>query len=217
LLYGLIFANGDLNMGPAVQAALDVPAERIVIAVDGGLRIALQCGLRPALVIGDMDSADPAMLAEAAQHGAEIARFPANKDETDLELALMAAAQRRCDPIRVIGAVGDRIDQTLGNIYLLALPLLHGRDVQIVSHAQTTWLTYPGAHVVHGQAGDTLSLVPLAGSVIGITTSGLAYPLRHETLAFGPARGISNVFTDGQARVTFESGLLLMTHTMGRA
>jgi thiamine pyrophosphokinase len=215
-LYGLVFANGDLNDGPAVRAALNVPPPWLVIAADGGLRHALALNLVPEVVIGDMDSADPALLAQAEQRGAEVKRFPADKDETDLELALIEAAQRGCNPIRVIGAVGGRLDQTIGNAYLLALPALRTCDVGLVSGSQNMWLAYPGEVRITGEPGDTLSLLPV-GAAVGIVTDRLKYPLRHETLTFGPARGMSNVLLEHEARVTFESGLLFMIHTMGRA
>jgi thiamine pyrophosphokinase len=216
-LYALVFANGDLYNGPAVRAALDVPKPWLVIAADGGLRHALALHLVPNLVIGDMDSADLDMLAHAKKQGADVQYFPVDKDETDLELALTAAAQRDCDPIRIVGAVGDRLDQTVGNIYLLALPALRGRDVRLVNGKQTTWLAYPGETLIAGQPGDTLSLIPVETEAAGIVTENLEYPLRHETLMFGPARGMSNILLSGEARVTFEGGLLLMTHTRGRA
>jgi thiamine pyrophosphokinase len=216
VLYGLVFANGDLDDGPAVRAALAASELRTVIAADGGLRHVLALDLLPDLVIGDMDSADPAQLALVEERGSQIQRFPADKDETDLELAL-AAAQRNCNPIRIIGAIGGRLDQTIGNVYLLALPALSGRDVKLVGGAQTTWLANPGEIYIKGQPGDTLSLLPISAAATGITTYTLKYPLRHETLVVGPARGMSNVMLDHEARVTFETGILLVTHTVGRA
>jgi thiamine pyrophosphokinase len=217
LLYGLVFANGDLNDGPAVRATLVVPPPRTIIAADGGLHNALALKLMPDLVIGDMDSADPAQLAEAEEHGAHISRFPVDKNETDLELALLAAAERGCDSIRIIGAVGDRLDQTLANVYLLALPALLGCDVGLVSGKQTTWLARPGEIVIKGQPGDTVSLLPVASEATGVVTEKLKYPLHRETLAMGPARGISNQLLEAEARVTFEGGLLLVVHTVGQA
>ena len=175
-MYGLIFANGDLNNGPAVQVALDVDGPRQIIAADGGLRNVLACDLIPNLIIGDMDSVDLDWLARAISLGAEIRRFPVDKDETDLELALLAAADGGCNPIRIFGAVGDRLDQTIGNLYLLALPALRGRDVKVVNGRQTTWLAYPGETVVGGQPGDTLSLIPMTVEVAGIVTENLKYP-----------------------------------------
>jgi thiamine pyrophosphokinase len=65
---------------------------------------------------------------------------------------------------------------------------------------------------IFGTPGDTVSLLPMTDEVHGIVTEGLYYPLRHETLRLGPARGVSNVLVDHEARVTVESGLLLCMH-----
>jgi thiamine pyrophosphokinase len=216
-LYGLIFANGDLEDGLAVRAVLSCPVPYLVIAVDGGIRHVQALGLTPNVVIGDMDSADSVALAWAEQHNAEIKQFPTHKDETDLELALLLAAERNCDPIRVMAALGSRLDQTFANIYLLALPALRNRDVRLVSGASTVWLAYPGETTIQGSSGDTVSLIPMAGSASGVITDALEYPLRSETLFFGPARGISNVMLSSEARVRFDDGLLLIVHTIGRA
>lgn len=217
--YGLVFANGDYIDGEAVRAALRVPpgSRCVVIAADGGLRHALALSLSPDVVIGDMDSADPLHLAMAEGKGATLERFPAAKDEIDLELALRAAASRGCDVIRIFAAIGDRFDQTISNVYLLALPALAGRDATLVSGRQTLRLLFPGDHTIDGHPGDTLSLVPVAGDAAGIVTEALEYPLRGETLRFGSARGVSNVMLAAQARITFERGVLLVVHTIGRA
>lgn len=213
----LIFANGDLNDGPAVRMALASMSDPLVIAADGGARNALACDLSPHLIIGDFDSLTPAELRMFAANGANIQRHPPEKDETDLELVLLTAAEQDCNPIRVIGGIGDRLDQTLGNVYLLGLPALRGRDCRMVAGKQTAWLIYPGENNVTGTPGDTLSLIPISDAALGITTHNLQYPLRGETLRFGPARGISNVFTETTARITFDDGILLLVHTIGRA
>ena len=217
MVYALIFANGDLNDGPTVRAALDRPAPHLIIAADGGIRHVYAHGLRPDLVVGDMDSAPHDLLARAEHDGACIVRHSIDKDETDLELALLAAAARDCDPIRVMGAVGNRLDQTLGNVYLLALPDLRGRDTRLIDGQQSAWVVQPGVHAITGEPGDTLSLIPIAGEVTDICTEGLRFPLRRETLYFGPARGMSNVLIAPQASISFAEGLLLVVHTMGRA
>lgn len=211
----LVFANGDLNDGIAVQTALAHADHAQIIAADGGAQLALACGCVPDVVIGDMDSLPPEILAELQTRGAMIVRHPPAKDETDLELTLLYAVHSGAEWIRILGAVGSRIDQTLANIYLLTLGGLHNRDVRIVSGKQTFWLAEPGTHDLYGTAGDTLSLIPLTGDVTNIRTEALDYPLRGETLQFGPARGVSNVFSGTSARVTFDSGLLLVVHTAG--
>jgi thiamine pyrophosphokinase len=213
----LVFANGDLNDGPAVQAALSHAADARVIAADGGARLALACKRVPHIVIGDFDSLSQDDLAELLSMGADIERYPAAKNETDLELALLAAAEQGATWIRVLGAVGDRIDQTLANITLLTLPDLAGRDVRMVAGRQTLWLAGPGEHRLDGAPGDTISLIPLDGDAENVRTAGLEYPLKGETLRFGPARGVSNVIRRTPARVSFDAGRLVVIHTVGRA
>lgn len=212
----LIFANGDVNDGPMVQRAIAGCKDALCIAADGGVRVAKALGVAVNVVIGDMDSVSPADLADLKDH-AEILRYPPEKNETDLELALMYAVAHGGRWIRIVGAVGDRLDQTLSNVYLMALPVLQGCDVRMVAAKQETWLMGAGTHAIEGQAGDTLSLIPLNGTVRGVKTDGLYYPLRDEDLIFGPARGVSNVMNGAKAGVTVREGVLLVVHTLGRA
>lgn len=215
--HALVFANGELIDGPAVQAALHPPADPLIIAADGGARLALECGLIPQVVVGDMDSLMPSELKVLEARGAVIERYSVHKNETDLELALLAAVARQVQEIRIFGSLGNRIDQEIANIYLLMLPALAGFDVRIVSGAQTLWLIGPGRHVLHGAAGDTVSLLPIGGDAVGVVTEELFYPLRAETLFMGPARGVSNVMNGAEAWVTLAEGHLLVVHTIGRA
>lgn len=213
----LIFANGDALDGPMVRKWLERGAGATIIAADGGAHVATQYGLRPHLVIGDMDSVTAELLADLEANGVKIARFPAAKDETDLELALIAAAEADHNPIIVFGGVGNRLDQTLANVYLLALPGLEGRTVRMAAGREEVALLRPGEHVIHGKPDDTISLLPIGGAADGVRTEGLAYPLRGETLKFGPARGVSNVMLGAEARVWLGKGFLLLIHTDGRA
>lgn len=213
----LVFANGDLHDGPAVQQALQQGAGALVIAADGGARLALACGLTPHLVVGDMDSLSEEELADLRARGVAIQRVAAEKDETDLELALLAAAERGATWVRVLGAAGGRLDQTLANVLLLTLDALSGRDVRLVAGRQTLWLIGPGDHALDGASDDTISLIPLGGDARGVRTEGLRYPLRGETLRFGPARGVSNVIAEAGARVALDEGTLVVVHTPGRA
>lgn len=212
----LVFTNGELNDGPAVRAALDGAQDALIVAADGGARLALACGVTPGLVVGDLDSISPEMLAQLEAQGAEVLRFPAHKDETDLELALLEAARRGAQPITLIGAAGGRLDHMLANFYLLAMPDLRAVDVRAVVGQQTLWVIGPGEHALEGAAGDTISLIPVTPEASGIVTEGLGYPLRGESLYIGAARGVSNVMLDRSARVTLGAGLLFVVHTVGR-
>ncbi|MFO7321664.1 MAG: thiamine diphosphokinase [Chloroflexota bacterium] len=213
----LIFANGEIDDGPTVDRALAMGENALHIAADGGLRVARHYGVSLDLIIGDMDSVTESDLRLLATAGVRIERFPPEKNETDLELALLWAAEQGVQWIRIIGGLGGRLDQTLSNIYLLALPALRDRDVALVANRHETRLLLPGETSIHGAEGDTVSLIPVSGVARRIRTTGLYYPLNDEDLLFGPARGVSNVMTADKATVTFTEGVLLLVHTLGKA
>jgi thiamine pyrophosphokinase len=212
-----VFVNGRANDGEMVQRALADTQTPLVVAVDGGVRIAQHFKLNVDILVGDMDSLSADEYQAVVASGAEIHRHPPEKDYTDLELALMLLAERGYNWMRVIGGIGGRLDQTLANIYLLALPQLENCDIRIVANNQETYLLSAGKHHIHGNKDDTISLIPLGGAVHGIHTENLYYPLTNETLNFGPARGISNVMTADTATIHIKSGTLLLIHTLGRA
>ena len=207
----VIVANGDTSHGAAVDAILATAQfdKWAVIGADGGTDNALNLGLNPTVVIGDMDSIHPLTLVTLEVAGVEILRFPTAKDETDLELALWEAVRRDAEVIRIIGGIGDRVDQSFGNIHLLQMQILAGLDVRLVSGDQTIWVLDSGAHKLCGEIGDTISLLPLYETVTGITTTGLEYPLQNEILEAGPARGMSNVILSKNVSLTIATGKLL--------
>jgi thiamine pyrophosphokinase len=216
MTHTLIFANGKPKDGAMVQQALhDAGADALVIAADGGARVAWHYERTPQVVIGDMDSLSEAELQQLAQTGATIQRYPAEKNETDLELALLYAARQSSHWIRIIGGIGGRFDQMLANVYLLALPQIAACDIAIVARNQSLCLLRAGDHLLQGQAGDTISLIPMSGDVHGITTHDLKYALDDDTLKFGPARGVSNIMMGHSAHVSVGSGMLLCVHTKG--
>ena len=213
----LLFANGIFNDGAMVRrhlAALDSP---FVLCADGGALCARELGYTAKAIIGDFDSLSPAQVLDFEAKGAEIIQHPREKDESDLELALKHCLALGASAVTILGALGGRFDQTLANIFLLTLPELRDLPLVLVDGEQAIALLRPGRHRIEGGAGDTISLIPLTSSAEGIETRDLEYPLRGEALSLGPARGISNVMTADGAEVWFESGLLLLVHTIGRA
>ena len=206
----VIFANGTLNDPHQTLAAIQ-PGDTL-IAADGGARHCRRLGLTPGMVIGDFDSLSEDELAQLEEAGTQVVRYPARKDFTDLELALQHAVWLGADEILVFGALGARWDQTLANLLLPAAPGLEHVRIRLLDGPQEIALLREGeALTINGQAGDTVSLVPLGGHAQGITTTGLEYPLADGTLYFGATRGISNVMLGEQATVRLEDGLLLCT------
>lgn len=184
-----------------------------IISADGGAARALSWGLRPDLVIGDMDSLPEAARAILVSEGCRFIEHPRAKDETDLELALVHAAQEGAKEITVLGALGGRLDHSLANILLLTLPSLAGVSVRIAEGEQQALLARGGEVVeLEGARGDLVSLVPLGGDARGVTTRGLAWSLNEDTLHFGSSRGVSNEMTADKAGIQVGEGLLLIVH-----
>jgi thiamine pyrophosphokinase len=200
-----VFAGGDL---PPAAVAARLPATALVIAADSGLGAAAALGRPVDLVIGDLDSVDVDALAAARAAGSTVEAHPAEKDQTDLELALDAALARGCRRITVVGGAGGRLDHFLANLTLLAAPRYTGAVID-------AWVGTAAVTVVRDQAdlagepGELVSLVPVGGPARGVRTEGLRYALADEDLEPGTSRGVSNELAAPRARVTLRSGALL--------
>jgi thiamine pyrophosphokinase len=205
----IIFANGelpDLNKARALLRTGD-----IVICADGGTRHVLALGVRPDLIVGDLDSADPEAIRKFREEDVKIETHPRDKNETDLELAINRAIEMNPDRLVIVAALGGRLDQTLANITLLTDLRLSKFQVRLDDGVEEIQLCRDRVEV-HGRAGDLVSLIPWQGAVSGIQTEGLRWPLHRETLYPDKTRGISNEMAGDAASVTMESGLLLIVH-----
>lgn len=218
--HALVVADGDVPPRAALDAAWPGWDDGVadVIAADGGLAKTRALGLRPDLLVGDLDSLAPADATEAARTGTEILRAVTDKDESDTELALLEAVRRGASRITVLGALGGpRLDHALANIWLLAHPALARVEITLLDgESRVRLLAGPGAYPVPGEPGATVSLLPLGGDAEGITTRGFRYPLRDEPLRTGPARGLSNVRAGPDASVTLREGRLLVVEVASR-
>jgi thiamine pyrophosphokinase len=208
-MYAVIIANAP-GFEAAPFAGL-IGAADLLIAADGGGNALHAAGLAPHVVIGDLDSLLPAAEAAFRAAGAEVRQLPAEKDETDLELALLLAVARGANRIDILGGLGGRWDQGLANVAMLALPELAGIRVRLLAADQEAFLVRGEAEIA-GAAGDTVSLLPLGGPAHGITARGLYYPLENATLRFERSRGVSNLITQPPAHVSVGEGLLLVVH-----
>jgi thiamine pyrophosphokinase len=209
-MHVVIFAGGTLQTGKAVNDA--IASADLIIAADSGAQTALRLGYTPAIVVGDFDSLSISR-DDLRAMGCQTIQAPIEKDETDSELAIETAIQQGASRITLLGGLGgQRFEHSIANILLLAdydtIP------IHIIDGPSVSWLLRgPGSTKIEGQAGDLLSLFPLAGDAHGVHTSNLYYPLHGETLRFGKPRGISNILMAAQAEISVEKGLLLIIHT----
>lgn len=186
-----------------------LPDRAFVIAADSGLATANRLGLRTGLLIGDFDSVDRDDVDAAHRAGTELDRHPEDKDATDLELALVAAVGRGARRVVVVGGASfDRLDHLLANALVLGAKRF--ASMSITWHIKDAVVTIiHDTATISGEAGDVVTLLPLGGDAIGVTTEGLRWGLSGETLRSGSTRGVSNELVGDTATVSLEEGTLL--------
>jgi thiamine pyrophosphokinase len=160
-----------------------------------------------------MDSLPETARSILESEGCRFVTHPRAKDETDLELALQSAVREGAQEITVLGALGGRLDHTLANVLLLALPDFAGIPIRISEGEQEAILLRGGEAIrLEGMSGDLVSLLPLGGDARGVSTEGLVWALRGDTLQFGSSRGVSNEMTGTEACIRVGEGILLVVH-----
>ncbi len=205
-----IFANGEYN--PPLRP-LEISQDDLVIAADGGSRHCEQLDLLPNILIGDLDSTFPDLVKKWEKKGVEVIRYPEEKDQTDLELAIMLAQERGAEKIIIHGAAGGRLDMSFGNLGLLGHPELR-TPTTLIHGAEEVHLLHSGDMLtLVGEIGDRVSLIAFCPGEAVVSTIGLYFALKNEALKFGETRGISNQLVEPRGTVHLKSGLLAVIHT----
>lgn len=199
--------------GQAPERRLVSGAEHadVIIAADGGVRIARTHGLPIHVVVGDLDSASAGDLVWARAENAEIVEYPADKDHTDLELALDVADEAGVDRIVAVGIEGGRLDHELGN--WAALCAKRTARVDVHTEHGTVSILHGDSHGrldMTGTRGDLVSLIARSDEATGVRTTGLRWPLDGATLSSTTTRGISNEFAEPEASVEVGTGTLMV-------
>lgn len=209
-MHVVIFTGGIVIKSILVTEALT--NADMIIAADSGATTALVFGVVPEIVLGDMDSIEEKTKKALAKKKIPCISSPAEKDETDTELAIDYAIKNGATEIVLLGGIsGDRTDHILANILyagISSVPItfINGMQKSFVAKGPTTIS-------LTGQTNDLLSLVPLSSDAGGISTTGLKWELKNGTLIFGKPRGVSNVFLQNTVHLQLSKGILFITHT----
>ena len=204
-----IVSGGRLGDQSFFQEKIARMENRLIICCDGGARHFQYLGIKPDVIIGDMDSIDPASLASYSTSGIKIIKYPANKDFTDTELALDYALNLKPEAIFIWGALGGRIDHALANVFLLCRGQEKGIRTCLIDEYGEAFVLDKETSFIN-ETGKTVSLIALSPEVTGITLSGFLYPLKEETLIMGESRGISNIINEDSASIIVKNGNLLV-------
>ena len=205
----LVLLNGER---PG-NSLLKEEAERsdLIVCADGAFEYALDCGITPDVIIGDMDSCSGDAGKRIENKEIENIKFPCEKDETDALLAIDYAVDKGAGNIVLLGATGLRIDHTYANLMLMYRTKDKGVniiskdsscDIMVAVEKETASIT--------GRKGLTVSLLPFGGDVHIIKTEGLKWNVENRNMNMDFPYGISNVMTDNEALVEIGKGCLLI-------
>ncbi len=218
----LIAAGGVLAADFLIAYRKELQPE-LIIAADRGIDVLKDASIVPSVIVGDYDSASEAgeadFLEEYYQLGVEVLEYPAEKNFTDTEAAIVEAIERGSTEIHILGGTGGRLDHFLGTVQNLMLPMKHGVRCVIADECNRLELLRAGRTVRLERAkcfGRYISLIPFGGGAEGVTLTGFRYPLDHASLPMGSSLGISNEMVYDTAEITVESGMLLMVESRDR-
>jgi thiamine pyrophosphokinase len=209
-LRAAIFLNG----APDPPDLLRSVAERadLVVAADGGARYALDAGVVPDLVVGDMDSLGEALTREVEERGAVLERHPVIKDKMDGHLAVVAVRERGATAVDLLCAAGGRFSALFAVPHIMLASERMGLRATMVASWGQAFVLEAGSRTVAGEPGDSVSVFPFTGPAIGVTLEGFGYPLEDARLEVGDTLGFHNELIGEVGRVSVEEGGLLVIH-----
>lgn len=202
----VIFAGGD----PVERKTVDfnLVNNSFVISADSGFTLADKLGINSDLVIGDFDSLEinPNELSKCGK----VKKYPPEKDDTDLILAIKAGFNEGCNNFIIYGALGGRFDHTMAGIQALAFILSNGGQGKIISDSEIIMLVSSGNYEIKKINDRYLSLFSYSPRVEGLNISGCEYCLQNSELNNEFPLGVSNIITADKAEISFSKGKLLI-------
>ncbi|SDB20296.1 thiamine pyrophosphokinase [Pseudobutyrivibrio sp. YE44] len=195
---------------------LKVPErERMIIACDKGYFHLKEAKLVPDLVIGDFDSAGEELYKELVSQGINVVKLNPVKDDTDVEAALKYAFDNSTGDIVILGAIGGRLDHTLGNIALLGMALKNGRKAYLWDRTNRVQMIEGGQSITLEKALDYkyVSVFPYGGLADGVNMEGFKYPVSDGTIEGFNTLTVSNELIEDTGEISIKKGYLIVMET----
>lgn len=174
------------------------------VCADGGANSAARWGMRPDVIIGDLDSIQSATVRKFSR--VRMIRI-ADQNSTDLEKALSWTLRKGYRRVVVLGATGGRLDHLAGNLSAIGKFSVRA-SIRFVDGDGTLQAVGRGL-TFKARPGNIVSLIPLSRCT-GIVTRGLKWELRGETLELGKRESTSNVARTGSVSIKVHRGNLLL-------
>lgn len=192
---------------------ITVEEDDFCIAVDGGYAYCKQLGIKPDLIVGDMDSLPENLQKEMQKISGEkpgkVICLCQEKDDTDTLAALRIGMEKGYRNYRLYGALGGRIDHTIANIQCLSYLKNNSAEGIILEEGLAITVIKEEKVSFGNREKGYLSLFSLGERAEGVTITGMKYPLNQALVTNDYPIGISNEFTGEDSMVEVRKGMLL--------
>ncbi len=198
----VVIAAGPYQDPAALAGRLE--AQDVIIAADGGWRLAQQMGLTPSVLVADFDSLpEPADTA-----GVKVFPLPVEKDATDTAEAMRIGYENGHRTFLLLGCTGGRLDHFPAALAVAGDYCRRGCSVVLADETNEIHLLAPGSYVFPADGDEAVSLFALGEPVSGLFATGLYYDVTDRTLSPYDADCVSNRCTDGDLCLSFRTGTL---------
>ena len=180
-------------------------ATDLIIAADAGYLTAQRMGITPDVLLGDFDT----LGIENIPEGIECLRVPAEKDDTDTQLAVQVALERGATEIVIVGGLGGRVDHTLSSLAILEM-LWERKERRVYAiftdgKNRARFIRNSGVILPH-EHYRFFSLIAADEKVKGITLEGCKYPLKNGQILRTHQWAVSNEVVGNCALVEIKRG-----------
>ena len=193
----LILLNGEIRKQRTVRRAARECAA--VICADGGARHAIALGLKPRVILGDMDS----LPARRPRWRDAVFLCDFDAERSDFEKALRFALERGYEDVWIADGFGGAMDHLMVNLALAERYSAKMR-MRFVAEPEARILR-PGPHHIRLKKGSRISLLTIGERCRVESTRGLLFALKNEWIERG-SRGLANIATASTVRITITRG-----------
>ncbi|MBO5845732.1 MAG: thiamine diphosphokinase [Clostridia bacterium] len=179
-------------------------SDDIRIAADGGYNNATLLGEKVDIALGDFDSLGKA--ADEIPENVEKIKVPAEKDETDTQLAVNLALSRGADDLVIIGGLDGRLDHTLSNLAILEAMSEMGVHCVMTNGQNRARYIRSTSTLIARSGFKYLSIIAADESVKGVSAEGCKYPLKNARLSRKFQYAVSNEIVGNCALISVKKG-----------
>ncbi len=177
----------------------------IVICADSGYKNAKKMGVRVDILVGDFDS-----IGDIPDEVGEVLQVPAEKNQTDTQLAVDIALERGANEIIIVASTSGRCDHTLSSLAILEY-LWNKRNPAYIVNGQNRvrFIRDSGVIIIRSQY-KYFSVITLDKIAKKVSIEGAKYPLKSANIERGVQFAVSNEIIKNAALITVKKGSVLV-------